>query len=35
MGSIHACFDESKGKKDLSLTEEAIKGCNQKHSPFT
>ena len=35
MGSIHACLRESKGQKDLNLTEEAIEDCNQKHSPFT
>ena len=29
MGSMHACFDESKGKKDLNLTEEAIQDYNQ------
>ena len=29
MGSIHACFDESKRKKDLNLTEEAIQDYNQ------
>ena len=29
MGSIHACFDESKGQKERNLTEEAIKVYNQ------
>ena len=31
MGSIHACFGESKDKekKDLNLTEEAIEVYNQ------
>ena len=29
MGSIHACFDESKGQKDLNLTEKAIQHYNQ------
>ena len=29
MGSIHAYFDESKGKKDLNLTEEAIEDYDQ------
>ena len=33
MGNIHACFDESKGKKDLNLTEEAIEDCNMKLMP--
>ena len=35
MGSIRVCFDESKGQKDLNLTEEAIEDCNQKYRPFT
>lgn len=35
MGRIHACWDESKGQKDLSLTEEAIENYNQRHKPFT
>lgn len=29
MGLIHACYDESKGQKDLNLTQEAIKVYNQ------
>ena len=29
MGSIHACLRESKRKKDLNLTEEAIEVYNQ------
>ena len=29
MGSIHACFGESKAQKDLNLTEEAIEDYNQ------
>ena len=29
MGSMHACFDESKGQKDPNLTEEAINAYNQ------
>ena len=29
MGSIHAYFDESKGQKDLNLTEEVIEDYNQ------
>ena len=29
MGLIHACCDESKGQKDLNLTEEAIAVYNQ------
>ena len=35
MGSIHACLRESKGQKDLNLTEEANEIYNQKHRPFT
>ena len=35
MGSIHACFDESKGQKDPNLTEEIIEVYNQKHRAFT
>ena len=33
MGSIHTYFDESKGQKDLNLTEEAIEDCNMKFMP--
>ena len=32
MGSIHACFGESKAhkaQKDLNLTEKAIEDCNR------
>ena len=29
MGLVPACCDESKGQKDLNLTEEAIKVYNQ------
>ena len=29
MGLIYACWDESKGQKDLNLTEETIKVYDQ------